>query len=65
MYSHEIEQILKNQNYNIDSETYVNICDTSTQISKAKYNSYNDKYELWTSDNYYWKFSVYRKDDEQ
>lgn len=65
MYSHEIEQILKNQNYNIDSETYVNICDTSAQISKAKYNSYNDKYELWTSDNYYWKFSVYRKDDEQ
>lgn len=65
MYSHEIEQILKNQNYNIDSETYVNICDTSTQISKAKYNSYIDKYELWTSDNYYWKFSVYRKDDKQ
>lgn len=46
MYSHEIEQILKNQNYNIDSETYINICDTSTQISKAKYNSYIDKYEL-------------------
>ena len=64
MYSYEIDQILKSQNYNIDSETYIDICNTSPQISRVKYNPYDNKYEIWTSDNYSWKINVYRKENE-
>lgn len=64
MYSYEIDQTLESQNYNIDSETYINICNTSPQISRVKYNSYDNKYEICTNDNYYWKINVYRKENE-
>lgn len=60
MYSYEIDQILKSQNYNIDSNTYMNICSTSPQISRVKYDPYENKYKIWTDDNYYWKFSIYK-----
>lgn len=62
MYSSEINQTLESQNYNIDSVTYINICNTSPQISRVKYDPYDNKYEIWTNDNYYWKFTVYRKE---
>lgn len=61
MYSYEINKILESQNYNIDSETYTDICNTSPQISRVKYDPYDNKYEIWTSDNYSWKINVYRK----
>ncbi len=61
MYSYEIDQIIKSQNYNIDSELYIDICNTSPQISRVKYDQYDNKYEIWTSDNYSWKIDVYRK----
>jgi hypothetical protein len=32
MYSSEIDQIIESQYYNIDSETYIDICNTSPQI---------------------------------
>ena len=52
MYSYEIDQTLESQNYNIDSETYMGICNTSPQISRVKYDPYDNKYEIWTRDNY-------------
>lgn len=64
MYSYEIDKTLKFRNYNIDSETYIDMCSTSTQISRVKYDPYDNKYEIWTNDNYYWKFNVYRKGNE-
>lgn len=64
MYSYEIDKILEFQNYNIDSETYINICDTSPQISRVKYDPYDNKYDIWTNDNFYWKINVYRKEYE-
>lgn len=64
MYSCEIDKTLKSHNYNIDSETYIDMCSTSTQISRVKYDPYDNKYEIWTNDNYYWKFNVYRKGNE-
>lgn len=64
MYSFEINQTLESQNYNIDSETYLDICNTSPQISQVKYDTYDNKYEIWTNDNYYWKINVYRKENE-
>lgn len=64
MYSYEIDKILESQNYNIDSESYINICNTSPQISRVKYDPYDNKYEIWTSDNYSWKINVYRKENK-
>lgn len=64
MYSCEINQILESQNYNIDSETYIDICSTSPQISRVKYDPYDNKYEIWTNDNYSWKINVYRKENK-
>ena len=61
MYSREIEDILKSRNYNIDSNTYLNIC-SSTQIVRVKYDPYSQYFEIWTNDDYYWKFNVYRKE---
>lgn len=62
MYSYEITKTLESQNYNIDSETYMDICNTSPQISRVKYDPYDNKYEIWTNDNFYWKFNIYRKE---
>lgn len=64
MYSHEIDRKVKSYNYNIDSETYLDICNTSPQISRLKYNPYENKYEIWTNDEYSWKINVYRKENE-
>lgn len=64
MYSYEIDKIIKSQSYNIDSVTYIDICNTSPQISRVKYDPYNNKYEISTNDNYYWKINVYRKENE-
>lgn len=61
MFSWEINQILESQRYNLDSETYINICRTSPQISRVKYDPYSDSHEIWTNDNNYWKFSVQRE----
>ena len=57
MYSSEIDQIIESQYYNIDSETYMDICNTSPQISRVKYEPYDNKYEIWTNDNFYWKIN--------
>lgn len=64
MYSSEIDQIIESQYYNIDSETYIDICNTSPQISRVKYNPYNNEYEIWTNDNFYWKINVCRKENK-
>lgn len=62
MYSYEIEQLLKIRNYLINSEEYLNIMKSSPQIDHVKYSPYTDEFETWTSDNYYFKYKVYRKD---
>lgn len=62
MYSNEIDQTIKSNNYIIDSKTYLHICNTSPQISQVKYEPFDNKYDIWTNDNYYWKINVYRKE---
>lgn len=62
MYSTEINETLRRNNYTIDSETYSNICQTSPQINHAKYNAHEQCYEIWTDDGNYWKFTVHRKE---
>lgn len=63
MYSHEIDQTLKSHNYNIDSDIYLHICDSSPQVTHIKFDPYDRLFHLWTNDNYYWKIKVYRKED--
>lgn len=58
MYSYEIEQLLQSQNYNITPETYIDICNTSPQIVRKKYEPYEEIFKIWTGDNYYWEFKV-------
>lgn len=58
MYSHEIEEKLKSENYYIDSDTYLNICYTSPQISRVKYDTFSNDYNIWTKDNWHWTFKI-------
>lgn len=60
MYSYEISQILLENNYNIDSETYLHICSTSPQLTRIKYDAWSNTFEMWDKDNY-WKFTVFYK----
>lgn len=64
MYSQEIQQLLELRNYLIESKEYLEAFNPSisTQISRLRYNPFNNDYECWTNDNYYWKFKVYRKE---
>lgn len=62
MYTYEIEQLLKLRNYLIDSEEYINMCMTSPQIKHIKYNPYENKIEISTNEDKYFKFKVYRKE---
>lgn len=61
MYSYEIEELLRIRNYLLSSIEYINVINTSPQITRVKYSPYSDEFETWTSDNYYFKYKVYRK----
>lgn len=58
MYSYEIDQILKTNNYDIDSKIYLHICQSSPQITHVKYEPFDNDFNIWTNDNYYWTFRV-------
>ncbi len=60
MYSYEILELLKCNNNVISINDYIKVCQ-SNQIIKVKYSIFSNNYEVWTNDNYYYKFSV-RKD---
>lgn len=62
MYSHEIQKLLELKQYLISVRDYYNICDTSPQINRIKYESSSNDYEIWTNDNYYWKFKLKKKE---
>lgn len=64
MYSHEIKQLLELKNYLLDRKEANKILNIkySPQINHVKYNTYDDNFEMWTSDNYYFKFKVKRKE---
>lgn len=63
MYSWEIDKLLISRNYSISASEYINICKGSPQISRIKYNGFDDSFGIETKDNYYWKFSVVRKEE--
>ncbi len=47
MYSYEIQQILESNNFSIPSDTYMNICSASPQITRINYNLYGHYFEIW------------------
>lgn len=57
MYSYEISELLKYNNYVISINDYIKVCQSS-QITKIKYSPFSNNYEVWTNDNYYYKFFV-------
>lgn len=63
MYSHEIKQLLELKNYLLDrkeANKILNIKD-SPQINHVKYNQDTTDFEMWTSDNYHFKFKIKRR----
>lgn len=64
MYSCEIDSIIKQNNYIIYSDIYINICSTSPQINHIKYEPFGNYFEVWTSDGYYWKIKVFIKGEK-
>lgn len=63
MYSHEIENLLRFKNYLLNNEEYLYIIKSSPQINQIKYDNFVKVFEMWTSDNYYFKYKVYHKND--
>ena len=61
MYSYEIQRILEENNYNIDSEIYINICQNSPQIYHVKYDAFQDNFLIETRDGYQFYFKVFPK----
>ncbi len=60
MYSYEIDAILKQNNYDIDANTYDKICRTSPQLNHIKYDAFTDSFEMWDDDGAHWSFKVHR-----
>ena len=61
MYSYEIDSIMKQNDYTISANTYINICSTSPQIIRTHYEAFGDYFEIYAEDNYYWKFRVVKE----
>lgn len=62
MYSCEIDQLLKKNNFNISNEEYKDILNPldSPQIINIAYDTSSDSFRVATNDGYLWNFKVYR-----
>ena len=62
MYSCEIDQLLKKNNFNISNEEYKDILNPldSPQIINIAYDTSSDSFRVATNDGYLWNFEVYR-----
>lgn len=60
LYSWEIEQLLQMRNYFITVQEYLKISDIkeNPQISEIKYEPFSDDFNIWTKDQYHFKFKV-------
>ncbi len=61
MYSFEIDKKLKEYNYKLPSDVYLQMFDTkiSTQVNHIIYNPWGNYFSVWTDDGYHWEFSVH------
>ena len=58
MYSWEIQKLLELRNYLLSVKEYFYICDTSPQITRVSYDSYNNDFIIETADRYKFKFKI-------
>ena len=60
MYSWEIEKFLSERNYYIRSDEYVIICNikNNPQISRIKYEPFDNCFHMSTNDGYNWTFRI-------
>lgn len=60
MYSHEINEFLWSRDYSLTIPEYCHLTNIkdSPQISRIKYDPFTDKFEMWTSDGWYWIFCI-------
>ena len=59
MYSYQIDTIMRENNYLLSRSQYLAINpNTSTQIARMTYDPFNNKFDIWTYDNYHWEFQV-------
>ena len=59
VYDFEIDRQLRQYNYDIPSNIYFNICDSSSQITAVHYSAYESMYSI-TTDNSFWQFKVHK-----
>lgn len=59
MYSWEIDNILKENNYIIPSTIYLNIIFESPQLSRIAYKPYGDCFIIYDNTGQMWEFQVF------
>lgn len=64
MYSYEIDNIVKENNYNVPSSVYETLI-SLPQINHIKYDAYSDDFQIWTTDGYYWKIKIYFLEEKE
>ena len=50
MYTWEIEKILRDFNYDLPSNIYLDICENSSQITYIKYDDFSKKFMICVND---------------
>ena len=62
MFSHEIDNYLRDKNWMLSSEEYIYVTDVthSPQIDHIKYNPYENNFYIHTSDGFEWTIRVYK-----
>lgn len=50
---------MRENNFDLDSGTYIHICETSPQINRIQYNKDNNIFGMETNDNAKWEFHVH------
>ena len=61
MYSWEITQTMKDYDYCIPSNVYLDITENSSQINHVTFNPWDSSFEMWDEHGEYWNFKVYYK----
>lgn len=61
MFDWEIENFLRENNYELDQHKYLYLCINSPQLDHVKYDPYEDIFEAWSSSSYF-KFKVHCKE---
>lgn len=63
LYSWEIEKLLQMKNYLLEVQEYLEISDIkkNPQITRVKYDAYQDSFSIETGDNYNFNFKVKKR----